>query len=219
MIVKLWNKRLSALLLVGCLLAPSLYAEPTGAPSTQLVGDPVAGEGKSAVCAACHGKDGNSTVPNWPKIAGQLEGYLAKTLRAYQAGEKGGRPDPVMMGMTQSLTDRDIADLASYFAKQTLQPGAAQAPLVTLGERIYRGGNLASGVPACMGCHDVNGQGNSPANFPRLGGQFAEYISDQLKKFRAGTRSDDLNGIMRDIAKKMTDEEIQAVSSYVSGLH
>jgi len=218
MSVQLLRWVLFALFLAG-LGAVNALAEEGGEFPVCLLGDPAVGEEKSQVCAACHEKDGNSLVPVWPKIAGQLERYLAKELKAYRSGEKGGRPDPTMAGMTQSLTDRDIADLAAYFAKQSMKPGAAQQPLVALGERIYRGGNLASGVPACASCHGVTGQGNLPANFPRLSGQFAEYTSDQLKKFRSGTRSDDVNGIMRDIAKRMTDEEIQAVSSYVSGLH
>lgn len=182
-------------------------------------GDPVLGQQKSQVCVACHGADGNSVVPAWPKIAGQLEKYLVKELKEYRKGQQGSRFDPTMAPMTQSLSDSDIDDLAAYFSKQTETIGSAKPELLALGEKIYRSGNLETGVPACAACHSPDGAGNGPAVFPRLGGQFAEYTADQLKKFRAKTRSDDPNSIMRDIAKKMTDEEIQAVSSYVSGLH
>jgi cytochrome c553 len=189
------------------------------AATQSLMGDPVLGQQKSQVCVACHGADGNSVVPAWPKIAGQLERYLVKELKEYRKGEKGGRFDPTMYPMTQSLSDSDIADLAAYFSKQTETIGNAKADLLALGEKIYRVGNLETGVPACAACHSPDGMANGPAIFPRLSGQFPEYTVDQLKKFRDNKRSDDPNGIMRDIAKRMTDEEMQAVSSYVSGLH
>lgn len=183
-------------------------------------GDINLGKQKSEVCAACHGVDGNSSVPNWPSIAGQSEKYLIKELTEYRKGEKGLRFDASMYGMTQSLTDDDIANLAAFFASQKPIIGKAKQELVALGEKIYRGGNPKTGVPACgPSCHGIEGDGLSLAGIPRLSGQQPEYTADQLKKFRAGTRSDDPNGIMRDIAKRMTDEEIQAVSSYVAGLH
>jgi cytochrome c553 len=182
-------------------------------------GNPDLGREKSQVCGACHGVDGNSTVPIWPKIAGQSEKYLEHELVEFRKGEKGTRFEASMYGMTQNLSDQDIADLAAYFAKQKPTPGAVKANFVALGEKLYRGGNLKTGVPACSACHGPKGEGNELALYPRLSGQNADYTMDQLKKFKSGTRSDDANGIMRDIAKMMTDEEIQAVSSYVSGLH
>jgi cytochrome c553 len=182
-------------------------------------GDPLLGQAKSQVCTACHGQDGNSPAPTWPKIAGQIEKYLVKELKEYRKGEQGKRFDPAMSPMTQTLTDSDIADLAAYFSKQTETPGSVKQEYLALGEKIYRGGNLETGVPACIACHGVVGEGNPPAAFPRLSGQYPEYTADQLKKFRAGTRKDDPNGIMQTIAKHMSDEEIQAVSSYVSGYH
>lgn len=182
-------------------------------------GDPVAGKAKSEVCAACHGVDGNSTVPAWPKIAGQGDLYLVKSLIEFRKGNKGARFEPSMFAMVQNLSDQDIADLAAYFASQTMSPGAAKADLVALGEKIYRGGNLASGVPACAACHGARGEGNNLAKFPRLSGQQADYTLDQLKKFKAKTRADDPNGIMQDISQRMSEEEMKAVSSYVSGLH
>jgi len=182
-------------------------------------GDPNAGRAKSELCIACHTVDGNSTVPAWPKIAGQLEKYLVKVLLEYQKGEKGPHFDPTMASITQALTERDIANLAAYFAQQKGAPGATASSELALGQKIYRGGHLEKGIPACIACHGAQGQGNAPANFPRLSGQHPDYTIVQLKKFRAGTRSGDPNGIMRDIVNKMTDKEIQAVSSYVSGLH
>lgn len=193
--------------------------EPPSQSNNKISVDPTLGQQKSQVCAACHGMDGNSVVPAWPKIAGQLEKYLVKELKEYRKGQQGARFDPVMYPMTQSLSDSDIDDLAAYFSKQTETIGSAKPELLALGEKIYRSGNLETGLPACAACHSPDGAGNGPAVFPRISGQFAEYTADQLKKFRAKTRSDDPNGIMRDIAKKMSDEEIQAVSSYVSGLH
>ncbi len=200
--------------------APTTAATLENQPAkTLLDGDPQLGQQKSQVCAACHGVDGNSVVPAWPKIAGQLEKYLVKELKEYRKGEKGSRFDHTMSPLTQSLSDSDIDDLAAYFSKQTETIGQVKPDLLALGEKIYRAGNIETGVPACSACHSPDGMGNGPALFPRLSGQHPDYTLDQLKKFRAKTRSDDPNSIMRDIAKKMTDEEMQAVSSYVSGLH
>lgn len=187
--------------------------------SVELKGDPHRGQTLTQTCIACHNADGNSTTPIWPKIAGQIEKYLREQLSAYKQGEKGPRFDPTMYGMTQALSDQDIADLAAYFASQTQTPGKTKQDLLELGEKIYRGGNPQTGVAACSACHGPKGEGNDPAAFPRLSGQHPEYVLDQLKKFKSGARSNDPNGIMRDIGKRMTDEEMQAVSSYVSGLH
>lgn len=174
---------------------------------------------KSEVCAACHGVDGNSSVGMWPKLAGQHEDYIIKELKEFRKGEKGGRNDPSMVAMAQGLSDEDIQELASFYANQKATPGGAKQELLSLGEKIYRGGNLKTGVTACIACHGPTGDGNIPAKYPRLSGQQAEYTATQLKKFRTGTRASDPNGIMRDIAKRMSDEEIQAVSEYASGLH
>lgn len=191
----------------------------TANAAIQLNGDLKAGQAKSQPCVACHNVDGNSTVPAWPNIAGQSEKYLKEQLEEYRKGNKGTRFNPVMYGMTQALSDQDIADLAAYFASQKPAMGTAKQDLVTLGEKIYRGGNLVTGVPACSACHSPHGDGNIPAGFPRLSGQHPDYILDQLKQYKSGARSNGPNGIMQDISKRMTDEEMQAVSSYVSGLH
>lgn len=178
-----------------------------------------AGREKSQVCVACHMADGNSVVPAWPKIAGQPEKYFIEQLNAFKAGDKGGRFNPVMMGFAAALSDQDVADLAAFYASQKPTPGVTPAAFVAVGEKIYRGGNRTTGVPACSACHSPRAEGNIPAGFPPLSGQHPDYIIEQLKAFKNGTRTNDVNGIMQDISKRMTDEEMQAVSHYVSGLH
>ncbi len=188
--------------------------------AAEIIPNATAGQEKSQVCVACHTADGNSVVPAWPKIAGQPEKYLIQQLVEYRKGDKGTRNNPVMFGITQSLSDQDIADLAAYFANQKPTVGATPEKWVALGEKIYRGGNIKTGVPACgPACHGPSGRGNSPGGFPPLSGQHADYIIDQLKAFKSGARSNDPNAIMRDISQRMTDEEMEAVGHYVSGLH
>jgi len=184
-----------------------------------LTGDPVAGKGKTQVCVACHNQDGNSTNPAWPKIAGQHPGYFIKQLKDYQQGLEGPRPNEVMMPMVATLTEQDMTDLAAYYATQKQTIGTTQQVHYELGQRIYRGGNLQSGVSACVACHGPKGEGNGPANFPRVGGQHAQYLADQLRAFKSGKRHNSPNRMMEMIAKRMTDEEIDAVSSYIEGLH
>lgn len=182
-------------------------------------GDPAAGEQKSAICAACHGVDGNSTVPTWPKIAGQHEQYIARHVTLIRDG---ARPVPEMMGIASTLSDQDILDLAAYYATQTISPGAADESLVALGERIYRAGNPEEGVPACTACHGPAGQGNPFAGYPWLAGQHATYTDSMLKKYRDGQQwgADDANSaVMVGVARRLTDEEIAAVSSYIQGLY
>jgi len=180
--------------------------------------DPAAGQAKSQTCVACHGADGNSVVPNWPKLAGQHESYLVKELKEYREGEKGPRFEPTMFSMTMNLTDQDIADLAAFYASNKSTLGMASQAYVSEGEKMYRGGNLATGVTACTACHGPQGEGNEAARFPRLSGQHAQYIEDQLNAFRNGKRKNSPNGMMESIAHRMSDEEIKAVSSYIEGL-
>lgn len=182
-------------------------------------GDATAGKDKSGVCVACHNVDGNSTAPAWPKIAGQHESYLIKQIQEIRKGDKGKRPNPAMYPFVEKLTDQDIEDLAAYYTAQKQIPGEAQKSLVEAGSKIYHGGIISKGIPACAGCHGPNGTGNKLANFPNVGGQHAEYAEIQLKAFRSGQRANDTNEIMRTISAKMTDEEMKAVSSYMSGLH
>ena len=179
-------------------------------------GDAAAGQAKSATCTACHSADGNSSMnPQWPKLAGQHPSYTVKQLRNFKDGE---RNNTQMAPMAANLSDQDMADLAAYYAGQTLQPGHANADLVELGETIYRGGDLSRSVPACTGCHGPTGAGNPAAKFPSLAGQHAAYTVLQLNAFRAGERGNDLNGMMRAVAANMTDAQIEAVASYIQGL-
>jgi cytochrome c553 len=172
------------------------------------------------VCAACHAPDGNSVAPANPKIAGQFREYLAKQLRDFKAqpGKKPARASAIMNGMAASLSDADVGNLAAYFAGQRLKPAAAtDKDLAAQGQKLWRGGNAASGIPACAGCHGPAGAG-IPAQFPRLSGQFPEYVTAQLKAFREGARENDPNSVMRGVAARLTDREISALAQYAAGL-
>ena len=172
------------------------------------------------VCAACHAADGNSIAPANPKIAGQFPEYLEKQLRDFKAqgGKKAARESAVMAGMVANLSDADMKGLASHYSQQKLKPAAAaDKDLAALGQKVWRGGNNASGVPACAGCHGPAGAG-LPGQYPRLAGQYAEYVAAQLKAFKEGGRSNDPNAAMRGVAAKMTEREIRAVAEYAAGL-
>lgn len=195
-----------------------------GAAATTLAaGDPAAGKQKATPCAACHNADGNSTNPEWPKLAGQNPKYTTKQLHDFKAGNdpeaKVKRINSIMNGMAAPLSDQDMDDLAAYFASQTMTPGEADKTLVDSGQSIYRGGNLSTGLSACTGCHGPTGAGNPAAGFPALAGQHAQYIETQLKAFRSMERANDPGQMMRNIAMKMSDAEIKAVASYIQGLH
>jgi cytochrome c553 len=184
--------------------------------TAQAAGDATAGKNKSATCAGCHGMDGNSANPAWPKLAGQHPQYIAKQLANFKADE---RVDPVMGPQAKGLSEQDMADLAAYFSAQKVALGSTPEDQLELGQTIYRAGNAASGVPACAACHGPTGAGNAQAKFPALSGQHAAYTEKALKDFRAGARANDAGQMMRNIAAKMTDAEIKAVSAYVQGLH
>lgn len=172
------------------------------------------------VCAACHAADGNSTAPANPKIAGQIPEYLHKQLMDFkpQAGKKPARENPVMLGMVANLSEADMKGLAAYYAGQKLKPAAAvDKDLAALGQKIWRGGSTAGGVPACAGCHGPSGAG-MPAQYPRIAGQYSEYIADQLKAFKDGRRANDANGMMRGVVARMTEREMRAVAEYAAGL-
>jgi len=172
------------------------------------------------VCAACHASDGNSIAPANPKIAGQFVEYLDKQLRDFKAqgGKKAARENAIMAGMVANLSEADMKGLASFYASQKLKPAAAaDKDLAALGQKIWRGGNAASGVPACAGCHGPAGAG-LPGQYPRLAGQYAEYVAAQLKAFKEGGRANDANGAMRGVAARLTEREIRAVSEYAAGL-
>ena len=185
-------------------------------------GDANAGRSKAQACADCHGADGNASIPNYPKLAGQHPKYLVKQLQAFQSKK---RDNAIMSSQVANLKLQDMEDIAAYYAKQKTTLGAAtDQKKRELGERIYRGGNNAKGIAACMGCHSPNGAGNPPANFPALSGQNAAYVVQSLKDYKEGkTRAldpnDDSGKMMRDIAKRMSDAEMEAVAHYISGLH
>jgi len=179
-------------------------------------GKQVAGQ----ICVAGHGADGNSVAPVNPKLAGQVPEYLQKQLANFksQGGKKAERDNAIMAGMAAAVSDADAKNVAAYFSSQTLKPAFAQdKDLAAAGQKLYRGGNSETGVPACAGCHGPQGVGN-PAQYPRIAGQFPEYLEAQLKAFRAGARANDSNGMMRGVAAHMTDAEIKAVAQYVAGL-
>lgn len=174
----------------------------------------------SQVCAACHGADGNSTAPANPKIAGQFSEYLEKQLRDFmpQSGKKPRRESAVMNGMVANLSDTDVQVLASYYAAQAFKPAvASDKALASEGQKLWRGGDVAHGLPACAGCHGPSGAG-IPAQYPRLGGQYAEYVAAQLQAFRSGARANDPSGMMRGVAAHLTDAQIRALAEYVAGL-
>ncbi|SBS35485.1 Cytochrome c4 precursor [Marinomonas aquimarina] len=188
-----------------------------GATSVAIAeGNPDAGKPLTAVCSACHGADGNSLAPTWPKLAGQNESYLLKQMNDIKSG---ARPVAQMAGLLDGLSDQNMADIAAYFASQSVVVGQADADLVAAGESLYRDGNPATGVPACMSCHGPAGKGLNSARFPQLSGQHADYTASQLKLFQSGERNNDAAKIMQNIAFKMNEREIQAVSSYIQGLY
>jgi cytochrome c553 len=174
----------------------------------------------STVCIACHGPDGNSPLPANPKLAGQHPEYLLKQMKNFKAaeGKQPERTSAIMNAMIAAYDEGQMRDLAAYFSTQTRKGEAAKSrETIEFGQKLYRGGDQAKGLPACAACHGPAGAG-IPAQYPRVGGQFAEYTEIQLKNFREGIRANDLNKMMRMVAIKMTDAEIKAVSDYISGL-
>jgi cytochrome c553 len=196
---------LAAMTLAGSALAA---AAPVGK------GDPVKGKQiVDQVCAACHGADGNSVASANPTLAGQHQKYLYSQLKAFKAGT---RKNPIMMGMAAPLSDDDMWNVTAYFSQQKVKPReATDKSLQALGKKVYRVGNPATGVPACMACHAPNGAG-MPDQFPRVSSQHAGYIVKQLNDFKAGT--DRQHPTMSDVASRMSDAEMKAVADYISGL-
>ncbi len=181
----------------------------------QAAGDSAQGKTKSATCLACHGPDGNSPNPIWPKLADQHSSYIIQQLKDFKAGH---RKNDLMAPMVAPLSEQDMEDLAAYFSSQKQTSGTAAEDQVELGEQIFRAGNVETGVTACMACHGPTGSGNAPANFPRISGQHAAYLEQSLKDFRSGKRNNDANSMMRGVAARMTDAEITAVAQYAQGL-
>lgn len=183
--------------------------------SALAAGSKEAGQAKAATCSACHGMDGNSVNPEWPTIAGQHDTYILTQLKAFKAGD---RQNPLMSPMAMILSDEDMADLAAYFSSQAARGGEADPAKLKLGQRVYRSGKPGSQVMACAGCHGPAGRGNAPAAYPSIQGQHATYVAMQLRAYKAGTRSSDPNQMMRNVAATLSEDEIDAVASYVQGL-
>ncbi len=196
---------------VGLMAASGVNAE------TVAKADPAkAQQTASTVCVACHGADGNSPAPANPKLASQHPDYLNKQMVNFKSGE---RKSAIMAGMVAALTPEDMKDLAAYFGGQKQVPAAAKDKvLVAQGEKIYRGGIAAMGVPACSGCHGPAGSG-IPAMFPRLAGQHGDYIVAELIKFRNGERANDAGKMMQNVAMRMSEQDMKAVAEYITGLH
>lgn len=211
--------------------------EPAAAPVVALAeakpatfGDAKAGQAKAGACAACHGLDGHSSDPQYPKLAGQHERYIWRQLRLFKSG---ARANPIMMGMAAPLSEQDMRDIGAYFATQKPIAGVADdTPIATgsnrgrkfyqVGERIFRAGNSAAEVPACIACHGPSGRGNPGPTYPSLGGQHAGYTVARLQAFRNGEvwgKDADANAIMAAVARNLSDEEIQSLATYIEGLH
>jgi len=199
------------------LFAAAVVAMPLAASETSPAAkaDPAKGQAISAqVCGACHTADGSRGVPTNPILQGQHPEYLVKQLTEFKAGQ---RQNAIMQGMAGALSPEDMKNVAAFYASKQAKPGAAKnKDLLTLGEKIYRGGIAERNVPACAGCHSPTGAG-IPAQYPRLAGQHSDYAENQLKNFRDGVRKNSL--VMTGVAAKMNDREIKAVADYIAGLH
>jgi cytochrome c553 len=178
-------------------------------------GDAALGAQKAAVCGACHGMTGSSINPEWPSLAGQPPAYLVAQLKQFQQGT---RVNPLMTPMAAPLGDADMADLAAHFSQQTPTGLEADPSNWKLGEKLFRGGDAARGLPACIACHGPQGRGNAPAGYPALRAQQGVYTYNQLLAYASGTRASSGNEIMQDIASRLTDEEMRALASYTQGL-
>lgn len=204
------NKVLTALATTFFLVGAA-YGDPL------VDGDAEAGKAKAITCGACHGADGNSVNPIWPSIAGQHAPYFVEQLQAFKNGQ---RVEPLMLGQVMMLSDDDMKNLAVYYAEM---PAAAKSVAnpesVDRGQRIYRGGDRESATPACNACHGPTGRGNPAASVPSVKGQYAVYAAAQLRAYASGARkSDGPTRVMRDIAAKLSEEDIVAVASYMQGL-
>ncbi len=179
-------------------------------------GDPVVGKQKAALCIGCHGVDGNSSNPAWPSLAGQHAEYLTKQVNDFKSK---ARTDGTMNAMVGSLSDADTANISAFFASNKAKVAGANKDSIELGKSIYRGGITKRGVAACASCHGPSGAGNPAAKFPALSGQHAKYTAKALNDFASGARSNDPQGMMRDVAIKLRANEIKAVADYIAGLN
>ena len=193
-------------------------------------GDAERGTAKAATCAACHGMDGNSADPQYPKLAGQHEAYIARMLGLFKSNQ---RQNPIMLGFAAPLSKQDMRDLGAYFSGKTALNGVADESVIEsgpnsgkkfyqVGESLFRGGDAARGIPACAACHGPTGSGNPGPAYPHLAGQHAKYTAMQLTAFRDGLvwgTEDSANTVMSGVAARLTDEEIQSLASFIEGLH
>ncbi|MEJ2792393.1 c-type cytochrome [Iodobacter sp. LRB] len=200
---------------VAAIIATLLMVAPTAFAADGTKADPAKGKLLvEQVCAACHGIDGNSAASANPSLAGQHPEYIVKQLNEFKAAK---RKNPVMMGMAAPLSPADMKNVAEYFsAQQAKNRGASDKALIEAGKKIYRGGIMAKGVPACMACHGPSGAG-IPGQYPRMGGQHSAYTLAQLTTFRSGERNN--NTVMTDVAARLSDAEIKAVAEYIQALH
>lgn len=184
---------------------------------TAIAGDAVVGKSKSAACGGCHGFDGNSPIPMYPKLAGQNEKYIVNQLKDFKANTT--RQNPIMMGMAAGVSDADAADIGAYYQAQTVKAAATfDESKIAAGREIYKGGNLQTGVPACQACHGPTGAGTAGIGYPQVGGQYVDYTLAQLKAFKNGSRSNDDKAVMRSIVEKMSEEDMIAVANYIGSL-
>lgn len=204
-------------LVILTLIVLNGFTSFANASEVKQLGDTEKGKTLSASCAACHGADGNSTNPEWPKLAGQSESYLIKQLTEYRNDK---RKNAVMSSMAKAIeSDEDVLHLAAYYSNSSGTPGKAKdVALMSEGESIYRGGIVEAGVAACSACHGPTGSGNPAAKFPRVSGQHAKYALMQLQAFKSGERNNDTGKMMRNMAKKMSTAQMEAVSEYMAGL-
>jgi len=196
----------------------SLFFTGVAGANTLVDGDVDAGQTKATTCGACHGADGNSVNPVWPSLAGQHATYIVDQLQAFRDGT---RNDPLMSAQAMSLSDEDMRDLAVYYAAQRSAARAvADASTLNKGRALYVGGDSEAGVSACIACHGPVGRGNPAALYPSLRGQYAAYTAKQLRDYKSGTRATDgTTRMMRNIAESLSEEDIDAVASYIQGLH
>jgi cbb3-type cytochrome c oxidase subunit III len=218
----------SLLALTALAAVPALAQEPAPTPAEPAAaapasagphfGDAKAGEAKAAVCGACHGMEGNPADKQYPKLAGQNEAYIARQLELFKTQK---RQNPIMLGFASALSAQDMHDVGAFFATKSALPGVADDALVARGQALYRGGDAQLGVPACMACHGPDGRGMAGAGFPQLAGQWTDYVATKMKDWKAGTSwGDDANAkIMPAIVAKLSEADINAVASYVEGLH
>jgi cytochrome c553 len=197
--------------------APAAPA-PANAEAATKPGNAAAGQAKAAACGACHGLDGNSSDPQYPKLAGQSEQYIVRQLENFKSGK---RQNPIMLGMATPLSEQDMHDIGAYFASKTPLPGVADQALVEHGQQLFREGDVKRGIPACMACHSIDGRGNPGAQYPQLESQHAQYVEAVLKAWQGGDAwgTDAHSQIMPAIATKLDANDIAAVASYIEGLH